>query len=78
MEKRSHSKAYSRLLRVLLDARKKSGLTQVEVAAAFSTHASFVSKCESGERRIDAVELADFCRLYGVKLSTLLRAAGLE
>jgi hypothetical protein len=35
-------------------------------------------KRESGERRIDAVELADFCRLYGVKLSAFLKRAGLE
>lgn len=26
---------------------------------------SFVSKCEAGERRIDAVELLEFARLYG-------------
>lgn len=78
MEKRRHTKAYTRVLRALLDARKHAGLTQVQVAEAFGTHASFVSKCESGERRIDVVELADFCRLYGVRLSAFLRDAGLE
>lgn len=78
MEKRRHSKAYARLLRALLDARKRAGLTQTQVAEAFGTHASFVSKCESGERRIDVVELADFCRLYKVKLASFLHAAGLE
>lgn len=78
MEKRRHSKAYARLLRALHDARRTAGLTQVQVAAAFDAHASFVSKCESGERRIDVVELAEFCRLYGIKTSTLLKAAGLE
>jgi len=25
----------------------------------------FVSRCETGERRVDAVEFRDFCRAYG-------------
>ena len=78
MEKRRHSKAYARFLHALQQARKDAGMTQVVVAKAFGTHASFVSKCESGERRVDVVELADFCHLYSVKLSTFIKTAGLE
>ncbi len=26
---------------------------------------SFLSRCETGERRVDAIELEDFARLYG-------------
>jgi hypothetical protein len=29
---------------------------------------SFLSKCESGERRVDFVELREFARVYGVPL----------
>ena len=50
----------------LCAARKEAGLTQTQVAKHFQTHASFVSKVESGERRLDVVELADFCRLYRI------------
>jgi hypothetical protein len=39
---------------------------------------SFVNKCETGERRIDIVELAELCKLYGVKLVTLLKQAEIE
>ena len=78
MKKSRYSKKYARLLRALKQARKDSGLTQVEVAKRFGAHASFVSKCESGERRIDVVELADFCRLYKVGLSDFLTMAELE
>lgn len=41
-----------------------AGLTQAQVAAALHRPQSFVSKCEAGERRVDAIELADFARLY--------------
>jgi hypothetical protein len=47
------------------------------VAAKLGTYASFLSKCESGERRLDVVELAELCRLYGTDLVDRLRAAGL-
>jgi transcriptional regulator with XRE-family HTH domain len=53
-------------------------MTQDQVAKHFGSHASFVSKIESGERRLDIVELADFCRIYGVRLSAFLKKAGLE
>ncbi len=78
MPKSRHSTRYRRLLRTLKDARVEAGLTQVEVGRKFGAHASFVSKIESGERRLDVVELADFCKLYGVRLTTFLKHAGLE
>lgn len=78
MTKSRHSARYQRLLTALRQARTAAGLTQVEVAKAFGAHASFVSKIESGERRLDVVELADFCRTYGLRLSAFLKQAGLE
>jgi len=78
MPKSRHTTRYERLLQALRAARKKAGLTQIEVAKNFNAHASFVSKIESGERRLDVVELADFCRLYRVRLSAFLKDAGLE
>ena len=58
-------------------AREAAGLTQAEVAAALGVSATFVSKVESGERRVDVVELGEMCRVYGVDLIALLRSAGL-
>ena len=76
-KKTQHSRAYDRLLGALRRARESSGLTQQEVARRLGAYASYVSKCESGERRIDVVELAAYCEVYGVKLDELLREAGL-
>lgn len=78
MQKTQHSRKYQRLLKTLRRARKQAGLTQLDVADKLGTYASYVSKCESGERRIDVVELADFCRLYGLTLTEFLTSAGLD
>ena len=64
-----HSSLYRRLLDRLREARHQAGLTQWEVARKMGRPQSFVSKCESGERRIDVVELWEFARLYGKPLT---------
>jgi transcriptional regulator with XRE-family HTH domain len=78
MQKSQHTRKYEQLLGALRAARKRAGLTQLDVAERLETYASYVSKCESGERRIDVVELAEFCRLYGVKLTDFLDSVGLD
>jgi len=77
MGKSWHFRQYERLLAALRAARIEAGFTQAQVGAKFGTHASFVSKIESGERRLDVVELAEFCRIYGVPLAAFLNRAGL-
>lgn len=57
MSKSVYSAQYKRLLRLLVSAREERGLTQVHVARAIGKPQSFVSKAESGERRLDIVEL---------------------
>jgi transcriptional regulator with XRE-family HTH domain len=59
-----HSARYREFLRRLRLAREQAGLTQTAVSKALGRPQSFVSKCESGERRVDFVELQDFARLY--------------
>ncbi len=78
MKKSKYSRKYTRLLEVLRETRKSAGLTQTEVGKKFGAHASFVSKCESGERRIDVIELAAFCRIYRTSVSAMLEEIGIE
>jgi transcriptional regulator with XRE-family HTH domain len=78
MPKSRHTVRYERLLQTLRAARHEANLTQEQVAKHFDSYPSFVSKVESGERRIDVVELADFCRLYSVRLATILKKAGID
>lgn len=55
----------------LRSARRAAGLTQVEVAKAFRNTQTFISKCERGERLVNALDLFDFAELYGVPVSSL-------
>jgi transcriptional regulator with XRE-family HTH domain len=67
------SAAYRLFLKRLREARLAAGLTQMEVAAKLRRPQSYVSKCESGERRVDVVELVEFARLYRSDIRRFLR-----
>ena len=60
-----HPQRYRRMLRRLREARTEAGLSQVQVAARLKVSQIFVSRVETGERRIDPVELLEFATLYG-------------
>lgn len=76
MEKTIFSKDYSVLLRELRKARKRSGLSQEELAERLGESQSFVSKCERGERRLDVVELRSFCNAIGVSFLDFMTQVG--
>jgi transcriptional regulator with XRE-family HTH domain len=61
------------LQRVLRDARIAAGLRQEEVARQLNQAQSFVSKYESGERRLDLAELRDICEVLKISLEDLIR-----
>ncbi|HEU4642142.1 MAG TPA: helix-turn-helix transcriptional regulator [Gemmatimonadaceae bacterium] len=67
-----HTPEYQFMLQRLQDAREELELTQQQVADALEKKQSFVSKCETGERRVDVIELARFAALYGKPLSYFL------
>jgi transcriptional regulator with XRE-family HTH domain len=73
MTKSVFTERYARFLEMLCNAREDSGLTQIEVARKMGRPQSFVSKCESGERPVDVVELFDFCRVYGKSVTRLVK-----
>lgn len=56
--------AYHRFLVRLKQARLEARLTQVQVAKRLGRTQAYVWKCESGERRVDAVEMHAFIRIY--------------
>jgi transcriptional regulator with XRE-family HTH domain len=57
MEKSLYAEEYRVLLAHLRDSRVQRGITQTQMAEQLGTTQSLVSKCERGERRLDAIEL---------------------
>jgi transcriptional regulator with XRE-family HTH domain len=64
-----HSTEYAKFLELLRQFRERQGLTQEQLAEKLGATQSFISKCERGERRIDALELRAFCLAMGVSLT---------
>lgn len=65
-----HDPDYVELVARMREARKARGLTQLTVANLMGRKsASFVSKIELRERRIDPIELRDFAALYDKPLA---------
>lgn len=55
-----------------MEAREKAGLTQNEVALALGKRQSFVSKYESGERKLDVLEFIDVCKALGANAKAIM------
>ncbi len=72
MPSAARSLRYRQFLERLRAARIDAGLTQEQVAQHLARPQSFVSKCESGERRVDVIELELFAELYGKSLTYFL------
>jgi len=62
-----------KLLVLLRGARVEAGLTQSELASRLAKDQTFVSKYESGERRLDILELREVCQAAGIDFVTFIR-----
>lgn len=73
MEKTIYSEKYKYTVIQLKKARKEAGLTQREVAEKLGKPQSFISKCESGQRRVDINELDEFTQIYKKSLNYFIK-----
>ena len=62
-----------KFLSLLKEIRQKKGIRQVELAAQLNVPQSFISKYESGERRLDILELRQICQLIGISLDDFIQ-----
>ncbi|HEY7768573.1 helix-turn-helix domain-containing protein [Longimicrobium sp.] len=69
MVKQHQKDARAALLNLLRQMRLESGLRQEELADRLGRPQSFVSKYETGERRLDVLELRAICEACGVPLA---------
>ena len=56
--------AYDTLLEHLIAAREKAELSQHEVSGMMGRSPNFMTKCESGDRSIDVMELMELAQIY--------------
>jgi transcriptional regulator with XRE-family HTH domain len=74
-----HLSAYRQFQGSLVEIRQSAGITQAELARKLGRPQSYISKVESGDRRIDVVEYVQLMQAIGaspepliVKLATSL------
>lgn len=72
MAKSIHTKEYAVFVEHLKKARREAGLTQVQVAKKLGRPQSHISNIESGQQRVDVVELKRFAKLYRKSVSYFL------
>lgn len=73
MPKTIYTKEYKNVIEKLKNARMEVGLKQEEVAKKLSKPQSYVSKSESGERRLDITELKKFADIYKKQISYFIK-----
>ena len=68
MAKSIYSAGQERLQQLLRELRLEAKLSQTDLSTKLKRPQSFVSKIESGERRLDFIELRQVCEAIGISL----------
>lgn len=72
MQKSLHTDGHRRLAALLRRIREEAGLRQLDVAQALDEPQSFVAKYETGERRLDLVELTQIAEALGTTIEAVV------
>lgn len=64
MNKIIYSKEHKKIINRLKKARLDAGLNQKEVAKLLGKTQSYISKIESGQCRIDIIQIKKFAKIY--------------
>jgi len=73
MDKTIYTKSHRHLVSRLIKARKQARFKQNDVAKKLGRTQSYISKIESGQRRIDIVQLKEFAEIYNKKLDFFIK-----
>ena len=73
MKKRIYLAQRGHLVSLLREMRIEAGLTQVDLAARIEKDQAYVSRYESGQRRLDVLEVREICQVVGVTLEEFVK-----
>jgi transcriptional regulator with XRE-family HTH domain len=73
MPKTVYSERYKRFREDLIRRRKEAGLTQAQLARRLGKPQSYISKYETGERRLDLIEVMDIAMAIKFDLTAFIR-----
>jgi len=73
MSKSVHSDDYQSIIKRLKEARLEIGFSQQDIADKLGKPQSFISKIESGERRLDVAEIKKFASIYKKNVSFFIK-----
>lgn len=73
MTRSRQTKEYAYFVERLRKARLEAGLTQTEVAKKLKRPQSHISNVESGQQRVDVVELQNFARIYNKSIDYFIK-----
>ena len=73
MQKSIYKPKNNLLRQLLAEARRASGFTQIALSLKLRKPQSFVSKYESGERRLDVIEFIEISKALGVDPAKIIK-----
>lgn len=73
MKKKVYMAQRDRMTDLLREVRLETGLTQVELAARIEKDQAYVSRYESGQRKLDVLEVREICQAIGINLQEFVR-----
>lgn len=73
MKKKIYMAQRNRMTELLREVRLETGLTQVELAARIEKDQAYVSRYESGQRRLDVLEVREICQAIGITLEEFVK-----
>lgn len=73
MKKKIYIAQRNRLIALLREMRLEAGLTQADLAGRVGKDQAYVSRYESGQRRLDVLEVREICEAVGITLEEFVR-----
>lgn len=73
MTRSRQTKEYAYFVERLRKAREEAGLTQVQVAKKLKRPQSHISNVESGQQRVDVIELQFFAKIYNKNINYFIK-----